>query len=293
MTLTTSTSATSTIECTSKYQTQTDHLQTIPAVKIHNTRRKSDKQNHRKKKVNKKKRKYSTDDGEDDFMHMTKESNVRDYVKDCIKRRLYNNYEKQRNSALDDNIVFTDNKIYVSLARRNSSLSSSFSGTNSLSKNRRIIYPTRNEHKRDGFLRNYDFNYESPKRRGENSGYGDKRAMHQGTEPVFNGKEVLFEKVKIQNDKKNSLIPVTLNSDSNIFDDEDDAQFFEDFMKLRQQEIISKNNQMALIDNAFDSQFFENRQNLSEIHKNEKYVEESFDNSFNEQLEHKASIIKT
>ena len=116
-----------------------------------------------------------------------------------------NNYEKQINLTNDENIVFTDNKVYISLNGCNSSISSSLgTDTSSLKKNRRIIYPT-STHKLSGFLRDCDFNYDYKNEAMADSLEGEEKLkfnmMKNGSEADCD-KNVVFEKVKYVPSKK-------------------------------------------------------------------------------------------
>ncbi|CRL02514.1 CLUMA_CG015111, isoform A [Clunio marinus] len=221
-------------------------------------------------------------------------------LKNCIRKRLYNNYEKQVNCPHDDGMIFTDNKIYVSLAARKSSVTSSIVDRNFLENlSARIIYPSSQEHKMNGFLKNYDFNYESPKRTIE-------RFKHQTLEYKMMAESLsgIFEKVKIpstrisSNDHQHTShrvekfssfgskyhSPAIIDCTQGDFDDEE----WENFLKLRKFEKegpSSKNNSISLSD-------IENLNRLKKLiqsdTKNEyesQFNEEKYDNSFNEQLE--------
>lgn len=283
---------------------------------------------------------------EDDFTVPTNGKHRRSYIKNCIKKRLNNNYEKQINCLQDENVVFTDNKIYISLAARNSSLTSSIGGSNSLKKNRRIIYPTSGAIKLTGFLRDYDFNYESPTKKSEGTSTADgeeKLKFDMMQEGVVGGgsslsslatatalKNVVFEKVKIPpnkqspsfndgNEARSSYVHVTNvddrnddsiltsstfvaewnNCDVNSYeaDDEDDVQW-RNFLELRKHgKSISNEHgncstKLTLSDSGFGSQLFSNS---CTVDRNLKSLEtwlddETYDNSFNEELEQKVSI---
>lgn len=274
---------------------------------------------------------------EDDFT-VTSGKHRRSYLKNCIKKRLNNNYEKQINCLQEENVVFTDNKIYISLAARNSSLTSSLGGSSSLKKNRRIIYPTSTGYKLSGFLRDYDFNYESPTRKAVESTAEDEEKLKfnmmkdsaiSATSPLNN---VVFEKVKLPpsktsspslenvNEARSLYVHVTnsdddLNEDSILTsstfvaewnhcdvnsyegDDEDDVQW-KNFLKLRKQgksmnDEHSHNQTMTLSDSGFGSQLLSSS---STVDKNLKTLEtwlddETYDNSFNEELEQRVSMM--
>jgi hypothetical protein len=277
---------------------------------------------------------------EDDFTVPTGGKHKRSYIKNCIKKRLNNNYEKQINCLQDENVVFTDNKIYISLAGRNSSLTSSLGGSNSLKKNRRIIYPTSGAIKLTGFLRDYDFNYESPTKKPEETPTTSSASSAAESEEKlkFNIMQegslatalnnVVFEKVKISSNKKSpsssddgnearsSHEHVTNCEDDSILtsstfvaewhhcgnsyeaDDEDDVQW-RNFLELRKQgnSITTENGncqtKLTLSDSGFGSQLFSNSCNVDRNLKSlETWLDdETYDNSFNEELEQKVSIM--
>lgn len=281
---------------------------------------------------------------EDDFTVPTGGKHRRNYIRNCIKKRLNNNYEKQINCLQDENVVFTDNKIYISLGARNPSLTSSLGGSNSLKKNRRIIYPTSGAIKLTGFLRDYDFNYESPTKKPEETSSSsaeseEKLKFNMMQEGCCGGssslptavKNVVFEKVKIPpgkgspssddgNEARSSYIHVTNEDDerndsiltSSTFvaewnhcdvnsyeaDDEDDVQW-RNFLELRKHgKSISTENgncqtKLTLSDSGFGSQLFSHS---CTVDRNLKSLEtwlddETYDNSFNEELEQKVSIM--
>lgn len=254
----------------------------------------------------------------------TSDKHRRSYLKNYIKKRLNNNYEKQINCLQDENVVFTDNKIYISLAARNSSLTSSIGGHSSLKKNRRIIYPTSDGYKLNGFWRNYDFNYESPSKAAKCSVVDneDKLQFDLFKENIvlpqplaLNG--VVFEKVKVRQsptneDELSSAYNtnidecVTMANDSFFMgstvdlpenyetDDEDDLQW-KSFLEIRKQSkkfgCDHENCRRTFDDSGFGSQIFSN---LCHFDKNLKQPdpwlnEENFDNSFNEELEQRVS----
>lgn len=273
---------------------------------------------------------------EDDFTVPTGGKHRRSYIKNCIKKRLNNNYEKQINCLQEENVVFTDNKIYISLAARNSSLTSSIGGNNSLKKNRRIIYPSSSAIKLTGFLRDYDFNYESPTKKPaelpSSSTDCEEKLKFNVMQASRGGSNVVFEKVKIPaskkspssddgNEARSSYVHVTnaeddINDDSILTsstfvaewhhcdvnsyeaDDEDDLQW-RNFLELRKQgKSIGNENgncqiKLTLSDSGFGSQLFSNS---CTVDRNLKSLEtwlddETYDNSFNEELEQKVSIM--
>lgn len=276
---------------------------------------------------------------EDDFTVPTNGKHKRSYIKNCIKKRLNNNYEKQINCLQDENVVFTDNKIYISLAARNSSLTSSLGGSNSLKKNRRVIYPTSGAIKLTGFLRDYDFNYESPTKKPEETVDDSDEKLKFNMMQEGGGasslatalNNVVFEKVKIPPNKKSpssedgnearsSYVHVTNVDDKNDdsiltsstfvaewnhcdvnsyeADDEDDVQW-KNFLELRKQgksisnESGNYQTKLTLSDSGFGSQLFSNS---CTVDRNLKSLEtwlddETYDNSFNEELEQKVSIM--
>lgn len=319
-------SAESPSECKAKYKPQKDHSISISPTNAAtvNRKRSSRKKDHRKHKSK------PEEDEEDDFTVTNGGRHRRSYLKNCIKKRLNNNYEKQINCQQDENVVFTDNKIYISLAARNPSLTSS--GSNSLKKNRRVIYPTSGGYKITGFLRDYDFNYESPTRKAESTTGSDENlefsVMKETTTMPLNN--VVFEKVKIPPSKKSSpsssdsaearqsYVHVTNADDdrhddsiltsstfvaewnhSNSYeaDDEDDVQW-QNFLELRKHGKSISGEQancpkMTLSDSGFGSQLLSNS---STVDKNLKSLEvwcndETFDNSFNEELEQRVSMM--
>jgi hypothetical protein len=275
-----------------------------------------------RKRDSRKHKSRAEDEDEDDFTVTTGGRHRRSYLKNCIKKRLNNNYEKQINCHQDENVVFTDNKIYISLAARNSSLSS---GSNSLKKNRRVIYPTSGGYKISGFLRDYDFNYESPSKKVESVTGSEENlrfsVMKEATAGSLNN--VVFEKVKIPPSKKSSpssadssearqshvhedthddlvLTSATFvaewnHNNSYEADDEDDVQW-KNFLELRKHgKSIEPANcpKMTLSDSGFGSQLLSNS---STVDKNLKSLEvwcddETFDNSFNEELEQRVSMM--
>lgn len=314
-------------ECKTKYQPQKNNSITISPLNAPIPGRKrgsSRKKNHRKSK--------SVEDEEDDFTVPTGGKHRRSYIKNCIKKRLNNNYEKQINLQ-DENVVFTDNKIYISLAARNSSLTSSLGGSNSLKKNRRVIYPTSGAIKLTGFLRGFDFNYESPTKKPEQtltSAESEEKLkfnMLQEGSSKATTTAVVFEKVKIPpknspsfDEARSSYVHVTNvddrnddsiltsstfvtewnNCDLNSYeaDDEDDVQW-QNFLELRKQgKSINNDNgncqtTLTLSDSGFGSQLFSNSCNIDRNLKSlETWLDdETYDNSFNEELEQKVSIM--
>lgn len=290
-----------------KYIPQKNHSITVSPLK---ERKKS---SNRKKKHRNHKNK-STEDEDDDFTSSSGK-HKKSYLRNCIKKRLNNNYEKQINCRQDENVVFTDNKIYISLASRNSSLTSS--SNNHLKKNRRIIYPTSSGYKVNGFLRDYDFNYESPSKK---TGVFVVETEEKLKFNIMNEAclipsscslhTVVFEKVKVPSIKNTpsndfpSLCENVTNYENNSYinsyledtdDDEDDAQW-RVFVEIRKHgksidsELCQK---MSLSDSGFGSQLLPSctvdnkQQKLSET----LVDEEAFDNSFNEELEQRASIM--
>lgn len=217
-------------------------------------------------------------------------------------------------------MTFTDNKIYISLAARNS-ISSSSGGFNSLKKKRRVIYPTRSGYKLSGFLRDYDFNYESPKK-ASISWTSPKSEEHlefdlTPTDGAFSAtsllENVVFEKVKVSNkkgcddchhlsvnnvDEGSAAQPGSArmsdweNRDTDLCetDDDEDAQWM-NFLALRK--IGRADFEVQKFDDSgFGSQLFAN---LSAIEKNVDSSrayddDESFDNCFNEELEQRVAV---
>lgn len=226
-------------------------------------------------------------------------------------------------------MVFTDNKIYISLGARTSSVGSN----NSLKKNRRVIYPTSGPYKLSGFLRHYDFNYDD-----DTNAPSAESAMHRCDEKLkFNMMKehlsnsvnnIVFEKVKVKAPSSSSsasssgnynemmssssYVIVTNNDEdrnddsiltSSTFittsyeaDDEDDVQW-KNFLELRKQHGKPINNNASqLSDSGFGSQLFfsinhHNGNNLKTMDSYQQENDESFDNSFNEELEQRVSIM--
>lgn len=210
-----------------------------------------------------------------------------------------NNYEKQINCLQDENAVFTDNKLYISLAARNSSLTSSIGGHNSLKKNRRIIYPTSDGFKLNGFWRDLDFNYESPTKTVNSSSTtdnDDKLQFELLKENMMSAphalNSVVFEKVKVKHspnfdERLSSTFDIRQGSDT---DDDDDLQW-ESFVEIRKQ---GKKFDSEIEDSGFGSQIFANKS--CSFDRNLKQPdtwrnEEIFDNSFNEELEQRVSFM--
>lgn len=252
------------------------------------------------RKQNKKSRMH--DDNDDDFT-VTTADNKKDYLKNCIKKRLNNNYVKQINCVQDENVIFTDNKIYVSLAARNSLTSSD---NNSLKKNRRVIYPSSVGYKIKGFLRDYDFNYESPtKTSGSTSPVNEEKLKFTVMNPSSSLNSVVFEKVKVPLSKKatNDYTKSTLINSSGYSvdissyeaDDEDDVQWnnFLEFRKHGKTEDQACHKKMALSDSGFGSQLLSNSfsvdKNIKTADQSSTVDDEIYDNSFNEELERRVS----
>lgn len=245
------------------------------------------------------------------------------YIKTCIKKRLNNNYEKQINCIQDENVVFTDNKIYISLSARSTSMHGS---NNSLKKNRRIIYPTSGPCKLSGFLRHYDFSYDDEI---ESSSSPAKSATLPNDEKLkFNmmkeqnsnstDNNIVFEKVKVKPSSSSasssgnyndvmSYIHVTNDDDRNDdsiltnstfiatsyeADDEDDVQW-RNFLELRKHG-KPINNASQLNDSGFGSQllFSTNSNSGNNVKALDTWQDdETYDNSFNEELEQRVSIM--
>lgn len=308
------TSIESTSECKAKYVPQKNHPVPVPANIEALPKRKTSSRSKRKSRKHKSK---SVDDDDDDFTSAGGK-HKRSYLKNCIKKRLNNNYEKQINCHQDENMTFTDNKIYISLAARNS-ISSTSGGYNSLKKKRRVIYPTRSGYKLSGFLRDYDFNYESPKKAAISWSKNDEHlefnlAPADCVLPATSLLEnVVFEKVKVSNkkgsddchhlsvnnvDEGSAALPSSMrmsdweNRDTNLCetDDDEDAQWM-NFLALRKIEKTDSEVQ-KFDDSGFGSQLFSN---LNAVEKNidssRTYEDdESFDNCFNEELEHRVAV---
>lgn len=290
---------------------QKNHPTTVSPIKEAKPKRKI----KNRKKEHRKRNSKSYGDEDEDFTVTTGETHKRGYIKYCIKKRLNNNYVKQINCIQDENVIFTDNKIYVSLAARNSVTSSN---NNSLKKNRRVIYPTSDGYKTKGFLRDYDFNYESPARTtsGMTTPDSEDTLKFNMMTTTCSLNSVVFEKVKVASSKKSNkheirLLNVTATNfnekrsfgspiekhqfDINSYegDDEDDVQW-KNFLELRKhgksmdsEHVYSQ--KMPLSDSGFGSQLFPVDKNLK---SSEVYLDdETFDNIFNEELEKRVSII--
>ncbi|KAL7010691.1 hypothetical protein ACKWTF_016840 [Chironomus riparius] len=319
-----STAESSSNEYKAKYQPQKNHSITIsPSSNGHSRmKRLSHKNNKRDSTRHKKSKNDDLDDDDDDFT--VPDRKRQSYIKSCIKKRLNNNYEKQINCIQDENVVFTDNKIYISLsARTHSSLGSN----NSLKKNRRVIYPTSGPCKLNGFLRHYDFSYDD-----DNESELSKSAIENSEEKLkFNMMKeqsclstnsldnVVFEKVKVKpsspcssNNYESPSSYIHVNNDdernddsiltSSTFitsyeaDDEDDIQW-KNFLELRKHG-KPINNVSQLNDSGFGSQLFfsTNYNNNNSSYNNMRALDtwqddETYDNSFNEELEQRVSIM--
>lgn len=170
----------------------------------------------------------------------------------CIKKyitRFNNNYEKQQD-CFEENVVL-DNKLYISLASRNSSFSSSYSGCSSMNKHRRVIYPTSGgRFKVNGFLRHIDFNYESP-------------VNETPSENLNSSEEVVFEKVKMNKGAGSSSVDsvniCAFNDPVNICSDDDDQ--WENFLKLRNQPKNGEHSKTLPVDSMFQMEKIDNTLN--------------------------------
>lgn len=274
------------------------------------------KKDHRKHRI-----KLNDDDIEDDFTVPTARGK-RSYLKNCIKKRLNNNYEKQINCLQDENVVYTDNKIYVSLAARNSSQAAALSGNSFLKKNRRIIYPTSCSHNLNGFLRDYDFNYESPTK--STIGIEEEQLkfnMMRRESSLLNN--VVFEKVKLPSRSEKSpayneslFIHVTNNEedrnedsiltnstflaecnncDLNSFESgfEDDALWKKFFEVRKQVNSSSSEHEKYPSESVFDPEMFSSSNTVDkELRSFDAWRDnETYDNFFNEELEQRVSIM--
>lgn len=290
-------------EYKAKYQPQKNHSITISPSSNGLGRKK--RSSHKRDSL--KHKKSTISDDEDDFT--VPDRKRQSYIKSCIKKRLNNNYEKQINCIQDENVVFTDNKIYISLSARNSSLGSN----NSLKKNRRIIYPTSGPCKLNGFLRHYDFSYddESPAR-SSTEDIDEKLKFNMMKEQASNSIDnVVFEKVRMMKTSSrlnyDSQIHITNNDDdrnddsimtSSTFitsyeaDDEDDIQW-KNFLEYRKHAPINNNNVSQLNDSGFGSQLFitttTSNNNVRALDTWQD--EETYDNSFNEELEQRVTVM--
>lgn len=310
-------------DCKTKYKLQKNNSITVSPLKSSipsRTRVSARKKDHRKHRI-----KLNDDDIDDDFTVSTARGK-RSYLKNCIKKRLNNNYEKQINCLQDENVVYTDNKIYVSLAARNSSQAGSLSGNSFLKKNRRIIYPTSCSHNLNGFLRDYDFNYESPTRSiiGIEEEQLQFNVMRRDTSLLNN---VVFEKVKLstknekspaynRNDASSLFIHVTNteedrnedsiltnstflaecnNCDLNSFESgfEDDA-LWKKFFEVRKHVNSSSSEQAEYpSESVFDSEMLSSSNAVDkDLRSFETWRDnETYDNLFNEELEQRVSIM--
>lgn len=298
-----------------KYIPQKNHSITLSPLKESTRKKPNRKKKHRNHKSK------STEDEDDDFTTTSGVKHKKSYLRNYIRKRLNNNYEKQINCRQDENVVFTDNKIYISLASRNSSLTSS--SNNYLKKNRRVIYPTSSGHKVSGFLRDYDFNYESPSKKSavfavETEEKLKFNLMNETCLIPSNCSCVVFEKVKVPSIKQTPASDILslcenvtnyeekgnfdsiLTSSSfiteynNLYladtDDDDDDQW-RMFVEIRKHGKSTDGCQkMSLSDSGFGSQLLATSYTVD---KNLKLLEtfvddETFDNSFNEELEQRA-----
>lgn len=301
-------------ECEAKYKPQKNSSITISPSHLKNIQASNQiRCVARKRERRKHKNSFSDDDMDDDFTVTTGgKKRKRNYIRTCIKKRLHNNYEKQINCLQDETVMFTDNKIYVSLAAR-----SSLTSVETLKKNRRVIYPTSfSTSKSSGFLRDYDFNYESPTKQKpgetfEDVGDGLKFNIINENSMSSPLDKVVFEKVKIQtsktslslNDKDARSFMQAVNEDEvglqkrvgwnhsfNIKSyeaDPDEDDQWKQFLEIRKHEKLRKNNTMKcsksfpLSDSGFGSQFLSN----SSFETSKITSIENDDNSFNEELE--------
>lgn len=258
--------------------------------------------------------KAAVDEEEDDFtISSTSEKHSRTHLKNYIKKRLNNNYEKQINCLPDENVVFTDNKIYISLAARNSSLTSSIGGHSSLKKNRRIIYPTSDGFKLNGFWRDFDFNYESPTKTvsftptTDNDDKLQFDLLKENISPSPNAfNSVVFEKVKVKQspifgeskrNDKNTLSSSRLDIHQGPETDDDDDLQWKSFVEIRKhgKKVNCDHDkcQISIDDSGFGSQIFSNTCSFDKnLKKPDAWLsEENFDNSFNEELEQRVSCM--
>lgn len=207
-------------ECKTKYRPQKDHSITTSSPTNGptslNRKRPSRRKIHRKNKS-------VDDDTEDDFTVASGSNKRKGYIKHCIKKHLNNNYEKQINCVQDENVVFTDNKIYISLSGNHHSSLASALGTNSLKKNRRVIYPTSGGYKLSGFLRHYDFEHED---KDDSTNQSPAKCSSKDDEMLkfnlaaavaispLNNVDKIFEKVKVPSSSSSSANKKFQSSDS-------------------------------------------------------------------------------
>lgn len=204
-------------KCDTKYEPQKN--QTITISPIYGKKTVQIISTINQKEQRKSRNNFSDDEQEDDLSNNSTTKRQKRHFKNCIKKRLNNNYEKQINSANDENILFTDNKVYISLNGCNSSISSSLvNDTNLLKKNRRVIYPTSGTYKVSGFLRDCDFNYDYKNEAIANDLVEEKlkfNLIKKCSEAVCD-KNVVFEKVKYVSSKERQAAEETHNSNSFI-----------------------------------------------------------------------------
>lgn len=153
-------------------------------------------------KTNRRRNKKSEKIDDDDNLSISSANPRKSYIKNCIKKKFNRNYEKQINCVNDEkheNVVFTDNKIYISLTHRRPSLNSSFGANSSSRSKERIIYPSSASFRLTGFLRNYDFNYDYKSEEEQRSEDEKLKFDVIGNVP---GANIVFEKVKFDKSKK-------------------------------------------------------------------------------------------
>jgi hypothetical protein len=297
-----------------KYQPQKNHSISISPTSISSSGRK--RVNHKSKRGKHKNNSNKSDDTEDDFT--VPDRKRQSYIKSCIKKRFTNNYEKQINCIQDENVVFTDNKIYISLSTRNSA----FGSNSSLKKNRRVIYPTSVPAKLSGFLRHYDFSYEDECENDDLKGaHYTKRHIDEKLKfsmmkekPLFTTgslDNVVFEKVRVKtNCNEASACVVNISNDdfgrnddsvltnstfmTASYEADDEDEQWKNFLELRKRvkPINNSSTINQLNDSGFGSQLFSNANN------NVKTLDawqddEIYDNSFNEELEQRVSMMET
>ncbi|CAO1400256.1 unnamed protein product [Diamesa serratosioi] len=249
--------------------------------------------------------KLSDDDQGDDFRVNSTAKHHKSYFRNYVTKHLSNNYEKQINSTNDENIVYTDNKIYISLnSNIDSSIKSSLRNTTKqLKKNRRIIYPSSGSYK--GFIQDYHFNYDKDEKKNMNF------SSEVDVENTFDN--VVFEKVKCISRKTNSACDETYSKSSIMVlhlksktsyvhnktsfigdaDEEDDLQWVS-FLEDRKNCSNNKNtvslemNSSHSIKQTNDGVIYPTKSKYigNNVRDLESVLdEENYDNSFNEELE--------
>lgn len=199
LSITNTTKASTSSECNAKYKPQKNHASALSPM---NT----------KTQVRSIRKKAPREEEEEDIdmsIHPTTKHR-KSYLKNCIKNKLNKNYDRQVNHN-EDSVVFTDNKIYISLNGPRSSLPGSLNNSYKM-KDRRVIYPTTSGFMLSGFLRDYDFNYdykaeeEAAQKKAQESQVEEKLKFNMmeapSPAPSKRNQEIVFEKVKFDSTKK-------------------------------------------------------------------------------------------